>query len=52
MQRDYDKAEQECQRYKTLYDATKEEVYMYIYSIYSTRVHMCLYWLYVHTLQY
>ena len=26
MQRDYDKAEQECQRYKTLYDVTKEEV--------------------------
>ena len=25
-QRDYDKAEQECQRYKTLYDAAKEEV--------------------------
>ena len=26
MKRDYDKAEQECQRYKTLYDAAKEDV--------------------------
>ena len=26
LQRDYDKAEQECQRYKTLYDAARDEV--------------------------
>jgi hypothetical protein len=29
LQRDYDKAEQECQRYKTLYDAAKDEVHNY-----------------------
>ena len=30
-QRDYDKAEQECQRYKTLYDAAKEEVLVHVH---------------------
>ena len=38
-QRDYDKAEQECQRYKTLYDATKEEVCMCI----LIHVHLMMY---------
>ena len=35
LQRDYDKAEQECQRYKTLYDAAKEEVSVLCTCVYE-----------------
>ena len=42
MQRDYDKAEQECQRYKTLYDVTKEEVCNFYFFV-NSRVFFLLF---------
>lgn len=42
LQRDYDKAEQECQRYKTLYDAAKEEVHKNIVLHEHEQLHVCI----------